>query len=131
MTRRASLAELRRAEAATWGGPPPRRPRTIAIVAWRPLIKGALRGFTTVQLPSGLKLIDCPVLVSSGGKVWVSLPSKPVLDREGKHKIGPDGKPAYAAVAEWSSRELRDRFSEVVIEAVRRLHPGALDEAGS
>jgi hypothetical protein len=114
---------------ATWGEPPPaaQRPRTIVLVAWRPLVKGALRGFATVEPPIGLRLIDCPVCVSIG-KAWVSLPAKTVLDRGGKQKIGADGKPAYALVAEWRSRWLSDRFSEVVLDALRRQHPGALDE---
>jgi hypothetical protein len=116
---------------ATWGEPSAtaRQPR-IALVAWRPLAKGALRGFATIQLPLGLRLIDCPVLVSNG-KPWVSLPAKPVLDRDGQHKADPNGKPAYAPVAEWRSRELRDRFSEAVIAAIRRMYPEALDGSGS
>jgi hypothetical protein len=127
--RPAQLA-LDAATRAAWGEPPAtQRPRTIALVAWRPLVKGALRGFATVELPIGLKLIDCPVLVSNG-KACASLPSKPVLDRDGRHKLGPDGKPAYAAILEWRSRELSDRFSQVVITAIGQMYPGALDEAG-
>ena len=97
---------------------------------WHPHVKGALRGFVTVTLPIGLKLIDCPVLASNG-KAWVNLPAKPVLDRDGKQKIGADGKPAYAAILEWRSRELSDGFSEAVIAAIRQMHPGALDGVGS
>ncbi len=83
----------------------------------------------TVELPIELKLVDCPVLVSNG-KAWASLPSKPVLDRDGRHKTNANGKPAYAAICEWRSRELSDRFSQVVTAAIRQLYPGALDEAG-
>ena len=55
---RPSEGELRRGEAATWGRPPaPERPR-MRLVSWKPLIKGALRGFATLELPIGLKLID-------------------------------------------------------------------------
>ena len=122
---------LNAATRATWGEPPTsQRPPTIALVAWRPLVKGALRGFATVELPIGLKLVDCPVLVSNG-KAWVSLPSKPVLDRDGRQKIDANGKPAYVPVLEWRSRELGDRFSEIGIAAIRRIYPGALDEGGS
>jgi hypothetical protein len=67
----------------------------------------------------------------SNGKSWVNLPAKPVLDRDGHHKTGPDGKPAYTAIVQWRSRDLSDRFSEAVIKAIRRMHPGALDGAGS
>jgi len=115
---------------ATWGEPPAQsRPHTIALVAWRPLVRGALRGFVTVELPIRLKLVDCPVLVSKG-KAWASLPSKPVLDRDGRQETDFNGKPSYAAILEWRSRELSDRFSQVVITAIRQMYPGALDEAG-
>jgi hypothetical protein len=114
---------------ATWGEPPPaQRPRTIALVAWRPLVKGAMRGFATVALPIGVEIGECPILVSNG-KAWASLPSKPILDRDGKQKIGPEGKLAFAATLKWRSRELSDRFSQVVVAAVRAVHPGTLDEA--
>ena len=105
-----------------------RQPRTIALIAWRPLVKGALRGFATVELPIGLKLIDCPVLVSNG-KAWVSLPPKP-LDRDGTHKTGANSKPAYAAILEWRTRDLAERFSAAVVELVQCTHPGALDAGG-
>jgi hypothetical protein len=45
-------------------------------------------------------------------------------------KTDANGKPAFAAILEWRSRELGDRFSEIVIAAIRRIHPGALDEGG-
>jgi len=77
---------------AVWGEPRKQRPRTISLVDWRPYVKGALRGFATVLLPIGLKLVDCPVLASNGKG---------------------------------------DRFSDVVIEAIRRLYRGALDGSGS
>ena len=136
MAIRPTASELRHAEAATWGPRPnaerrtAQRPRTIALIAWRPLVKGALRGFAAVELPIGLKLIDCPVLLSNG-KAWANLPSKPVLDRDGRQKTDANGKQAFTAILEWRSRELRDRFSEVVIAALRQMYPSALDEAGS
>jgi hypothetical protein len=99
---------------ATRGEPPAtKRPRTIALVAWRPRAKGALRGFMTVKLPFGLKLVDCPVLVSNE-KAWASLPSKPILDR-GRQRTDANDKPAYAAILEWRSRDLADRFSAAVV----------------
>jgi hypothetical protein len=89
-----------------------------------------LRGFATVELPIGLKLVDCPVLVSNG-KAWVNLPSKPVLDRDGLQKTDVRGKPAYAAILEWRSRDLSERFSEAVITAIRQRHPDAVDGGGA
>jgi hypothetical protein len=127
MTRgvRPSGSELRRGEAATWGHPPSSdRPR-MRLISWKPLIKGSLRGFVSVELPIGLKLIDCPVLIGPNGP-WASLPSKPVLDREGRH-ARPDGKPQFAPVLEWRSRELGDRFSAAVVALVRAADPKAIE----
>jgi hypothetical protein len=115
------------AAAAGFGGKPP--PKRLRLVAWRPFVRGALHGFATVELPIGLKLVDCPVLVSKG-EAWASLPSKPVLDRDGRQKTDVNGKPAYAAILEWRTRDLADRFAAAVVELVRRAHPDALGEAG-
>jgi hypothetical protein len=123
--------ELRRAEAATWGAKPgaipartAERPR-MRLVPGKPMAKGALCAFATVELPIRLKLIDCPVFVGSSGR-WASLPSKPVLGREGK-QAKPNGRPQFAPVLAWRNRELADRFSGIVVDLIRAAHPGALD----
>jgi hypothetical protein len=126
-----SRAALRRAEAATWGlrpcaEQPDARPRTISLIAWQQVIKGALRGFVTIELPSGLRLVDGPVLTATG-KAWTAPPSKPIVDCDGRQKTDANGKPAFAAVCGWRTRELSDRFSEIVIAAIRAAHPNALD----
>jgi hypothetical protein len=54
------------------------------------------------------------------------VPAKPELDRDGRRKIDINGKPTYAPVLEWRTREINDGFSEAVIAAVRRVHPGDL-----
>jgi hypothetical protein len=113
---------------ATWGEPPAtRRPRTLALVAWRPVVKGALRGFAAIELPIGLKIHDVPVLVSNG-KPWASLPSKPQIDRDGRQKTDANGKAAFAPVLEWRSREISERFSKAVVALVRAAHPDDLDD---
>ena len=104
----------------------PARPR-MRLVSWKAVLKGSLRGFATVELPIGLKLIDCPVLVGPNGP-WARLPYKPVLDREGKH-AKPDGKPQFAAVLEWRNRGLADRFSAAVVALVHAAHPDDLEGA--
>jgi hypothetical protein len=97
------------------------------VVAWRPRVKSALRGLATVELPIGLTIRDVAVFVSKNGP-FATLPSKPQIDKEGRHKTDANGKPAYAAVLEWLSRELSDRFSQVVVAAIRQLSPSALEE---
>jgi hypothetical protein len=46
---RPSQAQLRRGEAATWGGPSPPRP-AMRLLGWKPVIKNSLRGFADVEL---------------------------------------------------------------------------------
>jgi hypothetical protein len=124
-------AGLRRGEAETWGAKPetsPIRPK-MGRIFWKPLVKNSLRGFATVEWPIGLKLVDCPVCVPNG-KTWASLPSKPVLDREGKH-AEVSRKKQYASILERRDRELANRFSDAVLNLVRAQHPEALDDGGS
>lgn len=128
---RPTAAELRRGEAATWGprpGAAAQRPK-MRLVSWKPVAKGSLRGFATVELPIGLRLIDCAVFVGTKG-AWVSLPAKPQFDKDNRQRIGADGKPSYSAAIEWRSRELADRWSQAVIDLIRATHPGALRELG-
>jgi len=82
-------------------------------------------GFATVELPIGLKLIDCAVFVGTNG-AWASPPAKPQLDRDGRQRIDADGKPSYNPVAEWRSRDLADQFSAAVVALVGAAHPDAL-----
>jgi hypothetical protein len=121
--RRLTQTELRRGESATWGPPPPPEQPRMRLLSWKPLHKNSLRGFASIRLPNGLLIDDCPVLVSNG-KAWATLPSKPVLDAEGRH-AKPDGKPQYALVVRWERRELTDKFSARTIELVRAQHPEA------
>jgi hypothetical protein len=46
------------------------------------------------------------------------------------NRRGADGKPQYAAILEWKSRDLSDRFSATVIDLIRQNHPNALDGEG-
>ena len=115
--RSSQTAELRRSESAT--GEPPTAQKGLRLIEWRPLAKGALVGFATIQLPIGLTIRECPVLIS-GYREWVNLPAKPQLDRDGKPRLDPvTGKALYASIIEWPDRDTRDRVSEAVISAVR------------
>jgi hypothetical protein len=89
----------------------------LRLQSWKPINKGALLGLATVET-SLLTIYDCPVLCSHG-KLWVALPGRPQIDAEGRHQIGPDGKKAYLPAMRWRSKEIGDRFSLAVIEALR------------
>ena len=97
----------------------------IHIRDWRPLRKGSLVGFVKVELPSGMILNDVTVLSGDRG-AWASPPSKPMIDRDGIAMKDANGKLKYSPVIEFASKEVRERFSNAVVEALRAKHPEAL-----
>jgi hypothetical protein len=100
------------------------RPR-LRLISFKPIRKNSLLGFASVELPIGLRITDIPVLTSNG-KRWAALPSKPVLGADGK-QVEVSGKRQYAAILEWRDRELSNRFSAAVVDAVQAEHPEAFD----
>jgi hypothetical protein len=102
------------------------RPR-LRLISFKPFRKNSLVGFDSIELPIGLRITDVPVLTSRG-KAWATLPSKPVLGADGK-QVEVGGGRQYTPVCEWRSRDLSDGFSRAVIAAVRAQYPSALDGA--
>jgi hypothetical protein len=102
------------------------RPR-MKLLGWKAISASAsLRGFATIELPIGLKLIDCPVMIGSQGP-WAALPSKHKIGKDGLVIKGSNGKGLYEPVAEWRDRRLSDLFSASIVQLVRERFPGALD----
>jgi hypothetical protein len=129
-----SETELRRGERVSWGGksaPAPVKPK-LRIISGKKVVKGTLHFVCKVGLPfgSGELEIDGVMVFSSHGKSWANLPSKPVLDQNGVHMTAENGKKMYAPFLEWSPKELRGRFSAAVVDLVKELYPGALNDDG-
>jgi hypothetical protein len=78
------MVTLPAGEAAEFGGTPPAAARRgLRLVSFRPLRKGGLLGFATVEfLALGLVIADCPVQ-KTHARIWCGLPAKPVLDQSG------------------------------------------------
>jgi hypothetical protein len=95
------------------------------LVSFKPVRKGALRGFAKVELSNGLTIDDCPVC-SSGGTTWAAFPAKPIIGQDRRH-LELDGKKQYATILAWPSREIRERWSVAVVDLVRARHPEALE----
>jgi hypothetical protein len=95
------------------------------IEEWKPVVKGSLRGFAKVRLPSGMVLNEVTVLVANG-TAWASPPGKPMLGRDGNVMRDEAGKPRYSPIVTFSSKELRNRFSDGIIEALLQRYPDAL-----
>src|SRR4051812_33969391 len=105
------------------------RPR-MSLEAFKPVFKGTLRGFATVRLLIGLVIADIPVCTSHG-KTWASLPSKPILDADGRYMVDASGKKRYASILQWSDRATANRWSANIVALVRAAHPDALDREGT
>jgi hypothetical protein len=103
----------------------PTAPR-VRLVGWRAITEGSQRGFATIELPLGLRIHDAPVFIGKKGP-WESPPNKPMVAREGRQKIGADGKAVLAPVLEWRSHKLSDRFSSSVVALVTAAHFCAFD----
>jgi hypothetical protein len=103
---------------------------TQAIVEeFRPMRRNTLLGFARIRMPSGTIFHDVNVHCSNG-QYWASPASKPQIGRDGTQLRGTNGKPLYVPVVTFATKELRDRFSAAVVEAVRAAHPEALASEG-
>jgi hypothetical protein len=90
------------------------------------LRKNTLRGFAKVRLASGMIVHDVAIHAGGGNKAWASPPSKPMIDREGHVLRDPDGKVRYVPIIAFATKEHRDRFSALIVNAVRETNPEAL-----
>ncbi len=97
----------------------------VSVSDWREMKRNSLRGFATVRV-GGLVIKDVAVHAAYQRR-WAALPAKPMIDRDGHVKRGDNGKIQYVPILEWTRRELADEFSNAVIEAVEREHPGATE----
>ena len=92
---------------------------------FRALSKNSLRGFATVELPSGLVIKDIS-MHTSNGKSWASLPAKPHIAKDGS-PVMKDGKAQYLSILQWKNRDLADGFSAALVGLVTAEHPNALN----
>lgn len=96
----------------------------ILIRDWRPMRKGSLLGFAKVEMPSGMILSDVGIMSGERGP-WASPPSKPMVGRDGMALKDDKGKLRCSPIIEFTNKEVRNRFSAGVIEAMRAAHPEA------
>ena len=98
---------------------------TITISDWKPMNRGALRGFCTVSMPSGMTVHEVSIM-QSHGRAWASPPSKPMLDRDGRAMVDDAGGRRYAPIFTFASAEIRNKWSSAVIDALLAAFPEAL-----
>ena len=89
---------------------------------WREVVKNSLQGFCVLTLsPSGIVLRDC-ALHERDGKRWISLPSRPQLYSEGRHRKDPaTGKALWLPVVEIKGKAEREKFQAAALAAIDAL----------
>ena len=112
------------AAAISFGG----KPAHVRITRWRPFHNeaGAVLGYLDVELPSGMIVKGCKLMVGPLGKHWIATPAEQQLDKKGNPRLAARGKTIWQPIVEFSTREDRTRFGELVLAALRRQHPEAL-----
>jgi hypothetical protein len=118
------------AHAAAWGGRPPIQRTTI--LSWRsaPNPAGTVIGLLDVELPSGLQLLGCKLMVSSLGKLWVAPLSSIRRDTDDQPILGENGRASWAPLIGFRDNATRERFRSEVLDALRREYPEAVRDAG-
>lgn len=102
-------------------------PMSLQIEEFRPMRRNSLLGFCRVRMPSGVIFHDCSVHCSNG-RFWAAPPARPQMSREGVHlRDAHTSKFLYVQIISFSSKEVRDRFSEAIVGALRASHPEAFD----
>jgi len=107
------------------------RPPSAKIMRWRPArnAAGTVLGYLDVELPSGMVINDAKLMVGPAGKHWIALPAIKQTGKDGEPRLDDNGKQLWSPIIEIPSQDARDRFNELVLAALRRQHPGALDPA--
>jgi hypothetical protein len=104
---------------------------TVTAAEFRAFRRNTLRGFATVHIGEmHLTIHDVGVHQHDNGKRWVSLPAKPVLDRDGNPKRTGDGRIEYARLFGFDSRAVGYAFSAAVIAALLDHDENAFDREG-
>jgi protoporphyrinogen oxidase len=102
----------------------------VEIVEFKPLVRNTLRGFLTAQFASGMIINEISVHAMNG-RVWASPPTRPMVGKDGTALRDEAGKTKYQAVIQFTSKEVRDRWSAAILESLRGKHPEALSDGGN
>ena len=100
--------------------------RTVLVEEFCAVRRNTLRGFAKIKLPCGLILTDVAIHIGGDNKAWASPASKAMLSGEGVALRDESGKIRYSPIVSFATKDVRDRFSQSVIEAVRASFPEAL-----
>src|SRR5262249_49568266 len=105
---------------------------SVRVEAFKPLRSNSLFGFVDVVIPEMHLRIREATVHESHGKRWIGLPARAQIDRDGQVRRDERGKPAYAAILQFTDRATGDAFSARAIAALLENFPNAFnDEAAA
>jgi DNA-binding cell septation regulator SpoVG len=122
-------APTRPSPAATARGNDFLRPRAEATIRrWTPLrnLAGTMLGYIDIELPSGMVINGAKLMIGPNGKHWLAMPSQKQVDRDGA-PVMKDGKQVYTQFVDFANKTFRDRFQQLVLDAMQRQHPAAFE----
>jgi hypothetical protein len=87
------------------------------LLEWRALANSSttLAGHVTAEMPSGMIIPDIPAFRRADGSLSVGVPSKPLVDGEGRQLRDDAGKRRYAPVLSFASPAVRTRWSAAIV----------------
>ena len=89
--------------------------RGFAVREWKPFEKNTLRGFLSLELPSGMIIHGCTLHQKNGSR-WIGLPAR---------EYQKEGERAWSPLAEFVDRETREGFQQLALEAIDEYLKGA------
>jgi hypothetical protein len=96
---------------------------SITCKSYTPIGKNSLIGKADIYVAEMRLTIHGVLILKSNGRMWVSLPSPAMLDKDGVALRDDRGKVKYSFCFEFDTREVRDAFSRAVIDAVTTHTP--------
>jgi hypothetical protein len=109
----------------------PRLAAAARIRQWRPLrnASGSMFGYLYVELPIVMIIYGCNLMIGPKGSHWIALPAARQTNPDGTPRLDAAGKQAWQSIVDFASREARDKFRDLVLEAMRRAHPELFESA--
>jgi len=94
--------------------------RPCRLADWKPwpLANPILAGHASFEFAGGWTVHQCPVFRGRDGALSVGTPSIPLLDGEGRARVGPDGKRQYAAIITFANAGARERWRRMTVAAL-------------
>jgi hypothetical protein len=93
---------------------------------WKPVRRNTLCGFACVKIERINLRVDDVAIHQKGNSRWASMPSKPMMDRNGAVlRDETTGKIRYQPLLQWADRKTADRFNIAVVAELLARFPEA------